>query len=68
MDFVSMLDTVDVMCHQLMDMDEAQFMVIMCQLFDEYHARHQDSNSAEMARQVADMVETVNEEYGEFEG
>lgn len=50
----------------------AQFLCVMCMIFDEYAFAHagegQEYKAAEMAQIVADQVKAVNSEYGVYEG
>ena len=50
----------------------AEFLCVMCMMFDEYAFAHagdgQEYKAAEMAQIVADQVKAVNSEYGVYEG
>ena len=47
--------------------NEAEFMLFMCMVVDEYHNQHRDFKSVEAIKKVAEMVEAVNEELGDYE-
>ena len=48
----------------------AQFLCVMCMIFDEYAFAHagegQEFKAADMAQIVADQVKAVNSEYGAY--
>ena len=50
----------------------AQFLCVMCMIFDEYAFAHagegQEFKAADMAQIVADQVKAVNSEYGAYKG
>lgn len=63
----NLMDKVNTMMNSVDDLDDAQFMMVMCMIFDEYHYRHRESEMPEkMARIVADQVEAVNKECGRY--
>lgn len=58
---------VNTMMKHVDDLDDTQFMILMCMMFDEYHYRHRESKMPEeMARLVADQVKAVNDECGRY--
>ena len=50
----------------LIDAEYMEFMTIMCEMFDEYHAVHKEHSAVEMAETCAELVRGVNEELGEY--
>ena len=47
-------------------LDYESFMSIMCMLFDEYHSAHRDFDPVWNSRVVADLIEEVNKDLGEY--
>ena len=62
---VAMLNAYDVL--EVLRGDEHTFLSVMCMMFDEFAARHDDFQPAEAAQKVADMVKQVNAALGRYD-
>ena len=47
--------------------NESEFMLFLCMVVEEYHNQHRDFKSVEAIKKVAEMVEVVNGELGDYE-
>lgn len=59
-------DVVEKVRKDLVRLEPLEFMSAMCMLFDEYHNAHRDTDAAEMAKTVGELVSFVNNANGEY--